>query len=59
MQHHAVEASYPQSAQEKDETRQGSLEGCVEKWTPELRSIFVQPSWLSAAWQQTYNYHIM
>ncbi|CAE7235264.1 topbp1-A [Symbiodinium sp. CCMP2592] len=36
---------------EKDEARQGSLEGCIENWTPELRSIFVQPSWLSAAWQ--------
>ena len=39
------------SAEEKDEARQGSLEGCVENWTPELRSIFVQPSWLSVAWQ--------
>ncbi|CAE7499925.1 unnamed protein product [Symbiodinium microadriaticum] len=37
---------------EKDETRQGSLEGCVEKWTPELRSIFVQPSWLSETYSQ-------
>ncbi|CAE6957968.1 unnamed protein product [Symbiodinium natans] len=37
---------------EKEEARQGSLEGCAETWTPELRSIFVQPSWLSETYSQ-------
>ncbi|CAJ1337973.1 unnamed protein product [Effrenium voratum] len=36
---------------DKEEARQGQLEP-VEKWTPELRALFVQPSWLLETYSQ-------